>query len=570
MYIHGADSETYYGRPLSFQYFCPELNESRIDFVTPEDATDHFIDWADSLPVRTSHVVYVHNLKHDLPEFFWSCKELLLSPAGDFDFSAGDWKIRGVYGAPTFCRMSNRRRNVQILIVDSHSWYAGSLANAAELFCPHLPKLEKPEGLGTRKFTARNTNFCAYAMRDAEIDYHIGVNVQKLVRAYDIRQPVSLANMASLIFKRRYLQYTIPQPSIGVIHAALKSYHGGKNNLVPNAAPKWHRGVSALDISSAYPYAMSKLPAFSDYSLYKRYVNGRAVKSVPEFGVYCVSGKANPCDWPVLFHHDFTPIEGDFQSVWIQGYELNEAIRSGEVKIRKLHGYYYDAEHDNVTPAFREYVDDFYDKKQSERDRVLRHMYKILLNALYGKFIQTRKNSRVLYTDTDENPNVVEAGDLIAGGMFHPFIASAITAQPRAYIHQIEHAHNAIHTATDGVFTYAKKPIRVPFTPRGNKGLGSLQMEARGDLLLLRNKLYILYGSDGSIESRMMPDRRIVKYAKHGFMGDVYELERLALTGTRKYSVVKPNQLRESLSRGLEVNRFEKRERTLNIGEICD
>ena len=568
VYIHGADSETLNGAPLSFQFFCPDLRENTIVFVTPEDALDHFIEWADGLPVRTAHVVYVHNLKHDLPEFFWEAKAWLLSPAGDFSFTAGDWKIRGVYGAPTFCRMSNRRRNVTVLIVDSHLWFQGSLAAAAELFCPNLPKLDKPEGLGSKRFTARNALFCAYAMRDAEIDYHIGIQVQKIVTEFDIRQPVSLANMAALIFKRRYLSYTIPQPSTAIIHAALKSYHGGKNNLVKGAAPRWHRNVSSLDISSAYPYAMRQLPAFSDYALYRNYPLAKKAREVPPFGVYLVSGSAAECDWPCLFRHDFSQIQGDFESVWVHGFEVNEALRAGELSIKSIRGYFYEAESDNETPAFRDFVDDFYARKQSASDPVLRHMYKIILNALYGKFIQTRKNGRVLYTDIDENPTVVEAGELVAGGLFHPFIASSVTAHPRAYIHQIEHAHAAFHTATDGVFTKAREPKRVPFMPRQNRGLGSLQIEARGDLLLLRNKLYIMYGPDGKLESERIEGARIRKYAKHGFMGTVHDLERLALTGSRRYAVTKPNQLRESLNRGLDVNRFESRERTLNIGEI--
>jgi hypothetical protein len=173
-----------------------------------------------------------------------------------------------------------------------------------------------------------------------------------------------------------------------------------------------------------------------------------------------------------------------------------------------------------------------------------------------------------MYTDIDENPTLVEAGDLVAGGMFHPFIASAITARPRAYIHQIEHAHEAIHTATDGIYTYKKNVQRVPMMPKANKGLGSLQVEGAGDLLLLRNKLYILYSAEGKIESQALPGKRIAKYAKHGFQGSVFDLERLALTGDRAYSVTKPNQLRESIQRKLDVNRFQERKRTLNVGEI--
>jgi hypothetical protein len=506
-----------------------------------------------------------------------------LSAAGDFKFTVGDWKVNGVYGAPTFARLSNRRRNVQILIVDSFLWFQGSLEKAAQLFCPDLPKLEKPKRLGSFAYTSANDHFVAYAMRDAEIDYHIGVSVQRLVHEFDIRQPVSLANMAALIFKRHYLRYTIPQPSAAIIDASLKSYHGGKNNIVKGTELRWHEDVSLMDISSAYPYAMSLCPAFSREDLYKRYTLTRGAKHVPDFGVYQVSGYANTCDWPVIFRHDFEPITGgNFHDIWIQGFELNEAIRSEEISVEKIRGYYYDSDKDSCDPSLLRYVLDFYARKQSASDQVLRHMYKILLNALYGKFIQTRKNSRVLYTDTDSEVSLVEAGDLVAGGLFQPFIASAITAHPRAYIHQIEHAHAALHTATDGIVTREKKARRVPHGPSASEGLGTLTIEARGDLLLFRNKLNILYGDlaakkypltssekkNGVKPSKAFPGKRIIKFAKHGFQGTEFDLERLAASGDREYYVTTPNQLRESVKRGLDVNKFEKRRKSLKLGDI--
>ncbi len=579
VYVHGADSETLHGRPMTLQFFSDDVGYSQIFFVNEKSATEKFIEWADELPAKALHVVYCHNLDFDLPEFLWSCKEELVAhPGGEFSLEIGDWKIHGVYGKPTFCRMSNRRRNSQILIVDSFLWFQGSLARAAELFCPDLPKLSRPRKLGEIQFKKTNTNFVAYAMRDAEVAYHIGKAVQKIHAEFDIRQSVSLADMSAKIFRHHFLSYTIPQPTREVISAALQSYHGGKNNIVPDAAPAWHSDISSFDISSAFPDAMARMPAFSSAKLYKRMGKQRATKirELPPYGVYQVSGRARDCDWPCLFTHGFDSIAGEFSDVWVQGIELNEGLRSGEISLRHVRGFYYEAERDKVhAPALRAFVQEFYARKEREPDPVLRHMYKIILNALYGKFIQTRKNSRISYTDIDAN-DTIEAYEVVAGGMFHPFIATGITADPRAFIHQLEHKYNAIHTATDGIFSARSSVIRVRGRP--TVGLGSVNLEARGDLCLLRNKLYILYANSHtdksskafkkSFASQAFEGKRILKYAMHGFQGNVFELERLVADNRRKYSVTRPNRLRESVKKDLVPNLFVKRPYTLKIGPL--
>ena len=429
-----------------------------------------------------------------------------------------------------------------------------------------MPKLKKPDNLGTKKFRMNDDKFYAYAMRDAEVAYHIGKSVQSLIQEFDIRQPVSLADMAAKIFRHHYLKYTIPQPSSVVVSVPLNSYHGGKNNVVPDAAPGWHLDVTAMDISSAYPYAMAQLPSMSLKNGYKRYKRTLNIKSlVPPLGVYQVTGEAVDCDWPVIFEHAFQPIRGKFKQVWIQGIELNEAISSGEVKVQVIRGHYYDEERDGKTSPFKGYCDDFYHRKQTEANPVQRHMYKLILNSVYGKFIQTHKQSRIIYTDCDSG-ETVESHDVIAGGMFHPFIASAITAHTRAYIHQLEHAHKALHTATDGIYTKYKRIRRVPMAPKS--GLGSLEIEARGDLVLMRNKCYILYSKTGKLKSQYFKGKRIEKFAKHGFQGTVYDLERLIAHNKRKYTVMRPNRLKESLKRGLNVNEFVEHERILKVGPI--
>jgi hypothetical protein len=385
-------------------------------------------------------------------------------------------------------------------------------------------------------------------------------------KEYDIRQAVSLADMSAKIFRHHFLNYTIPQPNRDIVLASWKSYHGGKNNVIKGAAPAWHIDVTSLDISSAYPYAMSELPAFSNKRLYRSLpAKNRAPRIIPPFGVYCVSGIVEKSDYPVLFSHSFKPLHGKISHIWVQGMELAEAIKSGKFKCSRFRGFCYDFERDKRDPALAEFVAHFYKLKQTEKNPVKRYMYKIILNALYGKFIQTRKGGVRLYTDIDTN-ETAETSDLVAGGMFHPFIASAITAHTRAYIHQIENTHRAIHTATDGIYTRMRRAKRMPGRP--SKGLGSLQIEGRGDLVLLRNKCYILYAPEGKTPSQFFKGKRIHKYAKHGFQGGIYDLERIVAHGGRQYTATRPRRLREAIKSGATVNEFFTRAYVLKVGQI--
>ena len=564
--VHGADSETYRGRPMTLQFYSGDMDYSECLWVDEHTATQAFFEWADSLPRHCLHVVYCHNLEFDLPEFFWSFKEMLITAGGDFDLELGGWCIRGVYGKPTFVRLTNRKQNRSIMILDSFLWFKTSLAKAAEIVCPQLPKLKTPKGLGTRKFGMRDEKFYEYAMRDSIVAYHCGITIQKLVKEFDIMQPVSLADMSAKIFRHHFLRRRIPACGNMLTMAALNSYHGGKNNVVDGAAPGWHLDITGIDISSAYPFGMSQLPSMSIHRNYKRMKMQRNhMHEVEPLGVYKVSGHVDICDWPVIFQHNFTPIQGPFKDVWVQGFELNEALRAEEIHIHKIRGHYYDSDRDTFPSPFASYCAEFYKRKQTEKDPVLRYMYKIILNSVYGKFIQTHKQSRIIYTDVDSG-ETQETHDLVAGGMFHPFIASAITAHTRAYIHQVEHAHKAFHTATDGIFTHYKRIKQVPMAPRS--GLGSLEIEARGDLVLLRNKCYILYSPDGKTPSQYFKGKHIKKFAKHGFQGTVYDLEEMVAHNKRRYKASRPNKLRESLKRGLDVNDFVERDYTLKVGPI--
>lgn len=563
--IYGGDTETVHGHPNSLQFYSEDVACSDIYFVSDKDAAKTFLKWCGTRRRNHQHVVYVHNLAFDLIEFLWGSHEKLVENGGEFEFTNGAWNIRGLYGSPTYCTVS-RGHDLQIILVDSFSFFRGTLAQVADIVCPDLPKLARIRDIGQRRFTAKDSKFVAYAMRDAVITYHAGKAIEELHREFDLKQCISMADLAARIFRHRFLSYSIPQPSNDVVCAALDSYHGGKNNVT--VEPGWYTDVSGIDISSAYPHAMRELPAFSNSKLYRKFRGGNRSVEVPPYGVYCVSGVVQVCKWPVLFDHSFKPLSGRISDIWVQGFELNEALRSKEFKPTKIIGHLYDHERDNQAPGLRAFCDDFYARKQGETDPIKRHGYKLILNSISGKFIQTRKRTLKCYVDIDSG-GVQEAAELVAGGMFHPFIASAITAHTRARIHRLEHHYKAMHTATDGIFTRDSpdKSGRHKVVRKASK-LGDLTHEVQGDLLLIRNKCYIVYGDKGGFDSRAFMGKRILKYAKHGFQGSVYDLERLVATRKRKYTIMHANKLKESIKSGSTPNDFVEREYTLRVGPI--
>lgn len=586
--VYGGDTETCRGKPMSLQFYSEDVACDVIYFVNEHTAQDVFLKWCASLKNDCEHVVYVHHLEFDIVEFFWKRQARLIgeSGSGDFEFRVGRWRISGVFGGPNFCKITDGHHRT-IWLIDSMSWYKGSLAKAAKVFCPHLPKLPRITGLGEKLFTKRDAGFVDYAMRDAVIAYHIGKSVNGYQQEFDIPQALSVADMAAKIFRRKFLTYEIPQPNSTIVDAAFASYHGGKNNIA--CEPGWHEDVSALDISSAYPRRMWELPAFSNAKLYRTFKASAGTRRFPEHGVYCVSGTAKKTPWPVIFTHSFKPLtDCDVTRVWVQGSELNEAIASGEFKCGKARGYFYDAEKDHQAPALRGYVETFYAKKEREKDKALREQHKNMLTNLYGKFIQTRKRGAAEYTDVDTG-DTLTASDLVAGGMFHPFIATDITGHTRARIRRMEKEWSAIHTSTDGILTdrklrYSSRQYHdVLPSQKSARELGRITVEAESTTaLIVRTKLYVLY-TDAPIKDKTTPSsvfkgKHILKFASHGFQGKVSDLERMMVSGLRKYKIKRANTLKATLNynatakakgRALKVvNNFETHDMKLNVGNL--
>ena len=570
MRIIGIDTETNAGSPITFQFFGDDCgDDGKIKFTSSKNATRDFLKMLQEIIKNqrdTSTVLFGHNLKFDLVSIFHD--RHFIFKEEEFSFSVNDWSVEGIYANVVFATLHYDRHVVNI--IDTGAYFQRPLKELAEIFCPGLPKLVAPVDLGSRDFSPTDLEFVAYAMRDAEIAYHIGCHIIKKHAQYKVSLAVSAPHFASKIFRTKYLKKIIPLPSKKIVYSALHSYHGGKNNLA--ADPGWYNGVYSLDIVSAYPAAMKLLPSFSENSLYKslRCFGDCSITwdKIPEFGIYRVWGETKKCRWPIIYDHHFKPIIGSVEANWITGSELREALRTREFKLEKMDGYFYDAKLDTNPSPFLGYVEEFFALKDSTNTEFERLFYKILMNSLYGKFIQSHDHTglkafRDLVFDLDTE--ILKSEKIIvAGGLFNPFIATIITGMVRAWIHTLEHKYKALHTATDGIFTQIH--------PKEIAGLGGQKIDCYGELLLIRNKCYIIYGKKSQVTdpkkqkpSKQFKGKYILKFAHHGFYGTVYDLERMYVEGTHEYEYTKVNKLKESLRRGLTVNKFEKRKAKLNF-----
>lgn len=569
--IVGFDTETVEGPPELVQFYSEDQgNLTGHIWVNGETVTQKVLEYFEAR-MMGSYVIFAHNLAFDLVSIFYPMYSLLVQKrTGEFSFHHDGWDISGVMVSPSPCFCTLSKGDIEVRILDSYSWFQTSLDKAGELVCPHIRKLEHPEGLGTVYHTPKDKDFIAYAMRDAEVSYHLGKAIDDMHHEFNLEQCWSVANMAQRIFCQHFIDEPIYNVGSRVTADAYKAYHGGKNLVLPDSFPSWHYPVDGWDISSAYPHAMTLLPAFSDPKLFRcSEVFSASQDSYPDFGVYCIQGETKQCDWPILYTSNladpqtsFKPIQGKIPpNTWVTGWELNEALRAGEVKLSKIFGHYYQADKDPVKEtALQRYVHYFYKMKSEATDKMRRTMYKMLLNSLSGKFIQK------MNVEDDDGFTGVKAGPL-----WHPFMAALINGHTRAVMHQLEHATQALHTSTDGILCLAKNsPKSFPFAPA--EGLGSIEREIQDcHLALFRNKRYVLYTdqpTNWESPHRKDSHRYVAKFACHGSPASLEQLERAALFGEREFLVEKPNKPRESLRRGLVPNLFQKHRVRLKDGPL--
>ncbi|KXB01896.1 hypothetical protein AKJ45_01780 [candidate division MSBL1 archaeon SCGC-AAA261F19] len=577
------DVETEAGLPYLLTFY--DGNKPTYIKVNPKTILDEFLKYLnENCSKNQTNLVYAHNLQFDLTailnqyenELFQYLEPLKLEhPLGIFTT---------IYSQKTWFSQVKLKNCAYVKLIDTGSFFRGSLYKLSRQLNLDHKKRPRPDFVTEgRKPKNREELQKLYNYCRAEIlsTYDLAEYILEMHEEYDTYVTMSAPQFASKVFKKHFLNQKIPQIPEKVRWLAERSIHGGRSDTFVEC-PILIPDVHYYDYNSFYPWAMTKLPPIT---------NGEWEETddfVDEYeGFYQVSGYVPKCKHSIILKNagGMTYANDEYvRKAPLSSYELGEALNHDEIEIAEIKGYIWKPSEDAENP-FKDYVEKFYELKQKTRKNDPRYQNnKLLLNSLYGKTYQTNRK-----TDYKEEPryrwdhktNSLKRNEIKykAGGIYLPHIGSWITSMCRAELHDALHKYDGIDCATD---SFKTKRNDVPT----GEGLGELDHEYTGMLLLIRPKLYLMFSPD--VQEEVMCDyggdlrgwldvnlsmleeagsiRELVpKFALHGFWGSPVQLLRLYLEKKNEYLVEHMNKIRESIRQGRQPRKMEERLRSIRI-----
>ena len=246
-----------------------------------------------------------------------------------------------------------------------------------------------------------------------------------LARSYSLAN-IGSAGSKNLNFKMIYGKHELFS---SLLDYSMKSYHGGKiESYVLGYLPK----AKIIDITSAYPYAMSQLP-----KLTKKVIQSSDVTLIKDYYYVFINCEIRNEDMnlihPVLVENPINKSNispyGYMKAV-ITKIEYDYMIKKGcDINVIDFIA----IEHENEYP-YKKIVDElFLNRMKTKNTNIsLSIMYKTILNSLYGITFEL--------TDMyEEINNVITWAGYRAGDYFNPVIASYITALTRTYLSDVSH-----------------------------------------------------------------------------------------------------------------------------------
>ena len=550
-----CDTETIKGKPYTIQFY--DGVNSTLEYVNEHTIFDCYLDYVQSHFDKNLSVWFFY-CQFDLPIIHYPYKNSFTFDTHTMQY--GPWNFEYVTGKTWYGNHSMNGK--QWVERDAFQYVFRGLEKIAKDLKFDLQKKPRPSFLGERVWQDEREKkiFEEYAIADVLVLWELVYWILSIHRQYDVGLSVSLADLCGKIFRKSFVTSPIQATPIPVTIAALSSYHGGKTQLYVKG-PCIVQNIFEYDITSAYPHAMSQIGNFFDYEILPH----KKPRVIENNGVYKINAVIN-CPYQPVFTEEF--IKSDvLRETWVTGYELNSCLKRQCITYEVLDGYYMNSGQQEKN-GLSEYVWHFFEKKQrADREKNIseRLIAKLSLNALYGKFIAK------VSEDTD-------IGEKWRGGvLFHPLIATLITGFVRAYIHDIEHVSQSLHTSTDAVIS-TTKDLTSLFP--GIQGLGSLEKKFAGDVLLIRPKVYIIFDKlELSCYHKFDLDSnnqvfciychaKVLKSATHGFYGNVQTLLNMWRGNQTNYMVNRMVRLKEAKrSRDPELLPFvfRNQRRTLNV-----
>ena len=529
-YVVGFDSESEDSQTFTMQFALPDKaeRETLIEYVPkrPHAALHTFMRAVHVICTsrKREYLIYGFNLAYEFTQLFHDFGDDAKAAADfEFDYVMPDgaryrWTVYN--NKRHYAIIVNRSTRLRVRFLDAYAFFSTSLDKAARM----LGVGEKLDAPAFRRRDWQLRSFQDYARRDAYITRMLGERIVSMHDDYDVPTCISAPHFASSVFRHRFLSDEIELPNERLEQHGLYSYHGGKNGYYHDG-PADIADVRAYDIRSAYPEAMRQLPdpTRATFRPVVGYVPG-------EHAIWRATIDYHPCQYRGMQNiaGTWVGVPGRY-NMYATGYELDAMMSRGEATIIRAVG------HIMSGPSggpLVDYVDTFYAMKSTTPHETERVTAKLFLNSLYGKFFQKVPVGFVgtylwetgEYIASDQDAD----NDYIAGGLYHPPIASLITGYVRAKIHRLEHSYDAIMTSTDGIFAR-----RDPRPGDIGTALGMLDVTT-GRLRIWRERLYLFdSGSHGVENCGMGAACKEHKSALHGFRGSPVELASVPLTTGR-------------------------------------
>ena len=439
--------------------------------------------------------LFAHNIKYDI-------RILNLIPYLSANYFLGLPYSLKMMDNVFYTKFVSKNNEYIIQIMDSRNYFKTSLNNIAKMF--NMNKTDITEyDLPADEW---NKQLQIDGEERVKTDTEILYVALKAFSEMPFNFGITLASTSLNTFRKNYLKKTIYFPD-ELMENALLSYRGG---LVLPYQLAINEKLYSYDINSLYPKVMRDNPYSVKYN-----------KEITDYRWIYDDIKNNAYNYLVKVRYSgngYSPIMDKYDNqlmpfleneLWITGNELLALYENNfNILILEAHTFYNDF-------IFKEFVDDFYNKRLESKTAYEKEFFKTILNSLYGKFGQHKAHSEFMKIDEIENEmvkytlmNTHNQHIMIDGTMYNkygsiitttkeseirynPLIASEVTANARLLNYEYSKIfgfENLFYTDTDSFFVKNRRTIL-----EGNE-LGKLKVEKEGIFNIYAPKDYSYYG----------------------------------------------------------------------------
>lgn len=377
---------------------------------------------------------------------------------------SGGYKYRVIVNK--YLGISKGHHSIQIY--DIMGFYGGSLNYNAKKYLGDKKKDENTN-IFTHDYISSNwTKIANYCIQDARLTRDLARRLIKQFNTWGlhVRKLYSTAHVSYAWFSSK-----CGHPSVGqfwyfqrrVLDYAMSSYNGGKFEVTTKGGGYFHE----YDISSAYPYSIRNLVGLETARVvWSNKYRRNAVYGFIDATVNIPYTLPSPIAVKRVSLNTYP--SGIFRKI-ITKQEYEYLIANNvDVMIHDACWIHVDKK----SYPYRDEIDRLFALKtelKSTGDALAYHTVKILLNSLYGKFVQ-----------------LIDKGHYWqAGSSWNPIYASVITAETRVRITELQRLYPSIWAVhTDSIISTEKLPFPVDTT------LGNLSYECEGSGMIAGCGIY--------------------------------------------------------------------------------